>query len=312
MQSIFETVLPIFGLILCGYVVGRKRWMSEEAIKGLNTFVFYFAIPALLFRAMARGLGPFDFSIVGAYLSAVLVTFVLAFAVAWLIFGTSLAERTLFGMGAIFSNTVLLGIPLIFTALGDEGGLQLMLIIAFHAVLIFPVIMVFMELGRAGEGRHGQLAINTVKALAVNPIILALLGGLAYSATGLGLAAPVDRFLVLLGAAAAPCALFALGASLTGFTIAGDPKETLVMVAMKLAVLPAVTAVMVFYVFDLPPLAAVVAILTAAMPSGVNVFIMARQYDIYLARSASGVLISTAISVVTLSILLAVLKSAYL
>lgn len=312
MQSIFETVLPIFGLILCGYVVGRRRWMSEEAIKGLNTFVFYFAVPALLFRSMARGLGPFDFSTAGAYLTGVLITFVLAFGVSRLLFRTTFAERALFGMGAIFSNTVLLGIPLIFTALGEEGGLQLMLIITFHAVLIFPIVMVLIELGR-GRNQDGgqswsQMAANTAKALAVNPVILSLLGGIAYSATGLAIPGPLDRFTDLLGAAAAPCALFALGASLTEFSIAGDLKETLAMVVMKLLVHPAIMAVLAFYVFELSPLAAAVAILTAAIPSGVNVFIMARQYDIYLARSASGVLISTALSVVTLSILLAVLK----
>lgn len=313
MQSIFETVLPIFGLILCGYVVGRRGWMSEEAIKGLNTFVFYFAVPALLFRAMARGLGPIDFSIAGAYLTGVLFTFVLAFVVSWIWFRTTFAERALFGMGAIFSNTVLLGIPLIFTALGEEAGLQLMLIITFHAILIFPVIMVLIELGRSfGEGsRQGWsvLASNTTKSLAVNPVILALLGGIAFGASGFALPAPVDRFAGLLGGAAAPCALFALGASLTGFSIAGDLKETLAMVAMKLVVHPAIMAVLALYVFDLSPLAAAVAILTAAIPSGVNVFIMARHYDIYLARSASGVLISTAISVITLSVLLAVLKT---
>ncbi len=313
MQSILETVLPIFGLILCGYLVGRRGWMSEEAIKGLNTFVFYFAIPALLFRSMARGLGPIEFTIAGAYLSAVLVTFILAWGLALLLFRTGLAERTLFGMGSIFSNTVLLGIPLIFTALGEEGGLQLMLIITFHAILIFPVITVLIELGRSARGEGGvgwgTMMANAAKALAINPIILALLAGIAYGASDLALPAPADRFLVLLGGAAAPCALFALGASLTGFTIAGDLKETLAIVVMKLLVHPAIMAVMAFYVFELPPLAAVVAILTAAIPSGANVFIMARQYNIYLARSASAVLISTALSVVTLSILLAVLKA---
>ncbi|NIA70536.1 AEC family transporter [Pelagibius litoralis] len=309
MQSILETVLPIFGLILCGYLVGRKGWMSEEAIKGLNTFVFYFAIPALLFRAMARGPGLIEISIVGAYMSAIFVTFVVALGVSRLLFRTNLAERTLFGMGSTFSNTVLLGIPLIFTALGDEGGVQLMLIITFHSIVIFPVITVLIELGLgAGQGWR-SLAVNTVKALAVNPIILALVAGIAFGASGLTLPAPAERFTVLLGSAAAPCALFALGATLTGFTIAGDLRETLAIVVMKLFVHPAVMAVMAFYVFDLTPLAAVVAILTAAIPSGANVFIMARQYNIYLARSASAVLISTALSVVTLSILLAVLKA---
>jgi len=310
MQSILETVLPIFGLVLCGYVVGRKGWMSEEAIKGLNTFVFYFAIPALLFRAMARGVGPIEFAIVAAYFGAVLATFLLALLVARLLFRTGPAERALFGMGSVFSNTVLLAIPLIFTALGETAGLQLMLIITFHAVLIFPVVTVLIEVALgAGQGWRG-LAASTGKSLALNPIILALLAGIAYGQSGLPLPGAGERFLALLSGAAAPCALFALGASLTSFKISGDLKETLAIVAMKLVVHPAIMAVFAFYVVGLPPLAAAVAILTAACPSGANVFIMARQYDLYLGRSASAVLISTALSVVTLSLLLAILKPA--
>ncbi|MGF1594754.1 MAG: AEC family transporter [Kiloniellaceae bacterium] len=308
MHSILETVLPIFGLVLCGYVVGRRHWMSEEAIKGLNTFVFYFAIPALLFRAMARGLGAFDFAIVGAYFSAVLATFLLALLVARLLFRTGPAERALFGMGSVFSNTVLLAIPLIFTALGEEAGLQLMLIITFHAVLIFPVVTVMIELAQgAGQGWR-NLAVSSARSLAFNPIILALVAGIAYGQAGVPLPGAAERFLSLLGGAAAPCALFALGASLTSFKISGDLKETLAIVVVKLAVHPAIMAVFAFYVFELPPLAAAVAILTAACPSGANVFIMARQYDIYLGRSASAVLISTAVSVVTLTLLLASLR----
>lgn len=308
MQSILETVLPIFGLVLCGYVVGRKGWMSEEAIKGLNTFVFYFAIPALLFRAMAGGLGPIDLTIVGAYFAAVLATFLLALSVVRLLFRTGAAERALFGMGSIFSNTVLLAIPLIYTALGEDAGRRLMLIITFHAVSIFPVVTVLIELALgAGQGWRA-LAVNSAKSLALNPIILALVAGIAFGQSGLALPGAAERFLVLLGSAAAPCALFALGASLTAFKVSGDLKETLAIVAMKLLVHPAVMAVFALYVFDLPPLAAAVAILTAACPAGANVFIMARQYDLYLGRSASAVLISTALSVVTLSLLLAILK----
>jgi len=310
MQAILETVLPVFGLVLCGYVVGRKNWMSEEAIKGLSTFVFYFAIPALLFRAMARGAGPIEFTIVAAYFSAVLTTFLLALLVARLLFRTGPAERVLFGMGTVFSNTVLLAIPLVFTALGEEAGRQLMLIITFHAVLIFPVVTVLIEVALGAGQRWRRLALNTAKSLALNPIILAPLAGIAYGQSGLPLPGAGERFLALLGGAAAPCALFALGASLAVFKISGDLKETFGIVAMKLVVHPAAMAVFALYVFDLPPLAAAVAILTAACPSGANVFIMARQYDLYLGRSASAVLISTAVSVVTLSLLLAFLKPA--
>lgn len=308
MQSILETVLPIFGLVLCGFVVGRKGWMSEEAIKGLNTFVFYFAIPALLFRSMARGLGPMELGIVGTYFSAIGITFLIALPVARLVFRTGAAEQVLFGMGSVFSNTVLLGIPLIFAVLGDEGGLQLMLIITFHGVIMLPAFTVMMELSLGAGRGWRRLLPDTARSLAYNPIILALLGGIAYGQTGLALPGAAERFLALLGTAAAPCALFALGASLTRFELRGDLKETLGIVAMKLLVHPAVAALMAFQVFALPPLPAAVAILTAACPVGANVFIMSRQYDIYLGRSASAVLISTAASLVTLTLLLAILR----
>src|SRR3546814_11196153 len=95
--------------------------MSEEAIKGLNTFVFYFAIPALLFRAMAGGLGPIDLTIVGAYFAAVLVTFLMALGVVRLLFRTGPAERALFGLGSIFSHSVVMAIPLISRALGEAA-----------------------------------------------------------------------------------------------------------------------------------------------------------------------------------------------
>ena len=308
MQSILETVLPIFGLVLCGYVVGRRGWMSEEAIKGLNTFVFYFAIPALLFRSMARGLGPVDLGIVGTYFTAVGATFLLALPLARFVFRTGVEVRGLLVMGSIYANTVMLGIPLVFAVMGDAGGVQLMLIITFHGVTMLPVFTLLMELCRgAGQGWR-NLAVSTARALAINPIILALLSGIAFGQTGLVLPGAAERFLALLGAAAAPCALFALGASLTSFEVRGDLKETLAVVAMKLAVHPAATALFAFYVFDLPPLAAAVAILTAACPVGANVFIISRQYDIYLGRSASAVLISTAVSLVSLTFLLAILR----
>src|SRR3546814_17256489 len=124
-----------------------------------------------------------------------------------------------------------------------------------------------------------DLAGSNVRSLALNPSILALLAGIAYGQSGVALPVAAERFLALLGSAAAPCALFALGASLTAFKVSGDVKKTLAIVAMKLLVHPAIMAVFALYVFELPPLVAAVAILTAACPAGAHVFVMARQYD---------------------------------
>src|SRR3546814_9670138 len=129
-------------------------------------------------------------------------------------------------MGSVFSITVLRAIPLSFTALGEEAGRRLMLIITFHSVIIFPVVTVLIELG-LGAGRGWRtLAGSTVRSLALNPIILALLAGIAYGQSGVALPVAAERFLALLGDAAAPCALFALGASLTAFKISRSEEHT--------------------------------------------------------------------------------------
>ncbi len=309
MQTVFEIVLPLFALVLCGYLLGRGRWMGEAGIAGISSFVFYLAVPALLFRAMARGPEAFDLDIVLAYFSGLPVVFLAAVALSRLLFRRPAEEQVLMGMGAIFSNTVLLGIPLVFTAFGEAGGLKLMSVIAFHAVIILPAMTFLVELARGSRGGWRGSTLASLRALGGNPIILALVLGIAYGATGWPLPRALDRFTELLGGAAAPCALFALGASLTGFRLGGDLKEVAAVTSLKLVLHPLVGAVLAYWVFDLPPLSAAVAVVTAALPSGANVFILARHYNVYLARSASAVLISTAVSVVTLTILIAHLRA---
>ena len=309
MTTVFEIVLPLFAIVLCGYVMGWRGWISESGVQGISGFVFNLAIPALLFRSMARGIEAFDLDIVLAYFSAIPVVFVVALLLGRFVFRTRLEEQALMGMGAIFSNTVLLGIPLVFTAFGEAGGIKIMSIITFHAIVLFPLITVIIELGRGSRTGLRSMLASSLRALAVNPIILSLLAGIAYGATGWPLPGPVERFTDLLGSAAAPCALFALGASLTAFSIGGDLKEVLAVTLLKLVLHPLIMAMIAFWVFQLPPLSATVAILTAALPSGANVFILARQYNIYLARAASAVLITTGLSVVTLTLLVAYFRA---
>jgi hypothetical protein len=307
METAINTVVPVFALVLCGYLAGRSRFMSEEAIKGLTTFVFYIAIPALLFRTMAKSGPPsgFDFSIVVAYFSGIAVNFALAWAFSRKVFTASIEEAAIMGMGAIFSNTVLLGLPLIYGAFGDEGLVALTLIIAFHSPILMPLVSLVIELGRGSAASLRQKLKLIFFAIFKNPIIVALLAGELYGATGLALPVPVDRFAELLSGAAAPCALFALGASLVGYRLGGDLKQCVALVGFKLLIHPAITALLVFHVFDLQPVWAAVAVVTAALPAGVNVFIMAEHYNIYKARAASAILISTGLSLVTVSILLA-------
>lgn len=309
MSGTLTIVLPVFGLVLLGYLVGRTRLLSEEGIRGINTFVFYVAIPALLFRATSRLALPdaAEAGVVLAYFSACFIVFFTACLIGRFAFALPLEEQAIMGMGATYSNGVLLGIPVILAAMGEAALFPLMLILSVHALILFTLPTVTIELARGGGGHFARIAVQAGKSLLRNPVILALVAGLGYSATGLTLTPPLASLLDMLRGAAAPTALFIVGASLTRFRIAGDLRQSLTIVGLKLFVLPAVVWVMASEVFAVPPRAVVVATVLAAMPSGVNVFLLARQFDVSVARAAATVLVSTAISVITIAALIAIL-----
>ena len=312
MIATLSIVLPVFGLILLGYLVGRTRLLSADGIKGLTNFVFYVAMPALLFRSLATLERPagVDFSIVFAYFGACFIVFGGSMLIARLAFREDLEQQAMLGMSATFSNSVLLGIPLVLTAFGDSGLLPMMLIIGFHPIILIALPTIVIEIHRGRGGRWHQVIGATLVALVRNPIVVGMALGVAYGGLGLGLPGVIDAILELLGRAGPPTALFAVGAALTAYRIGGDLREVSVAMALKLVCLPAVVWVMTAYVFDIDPMWAAVATVIAATPTGVNVFLLAATYDIYIARSAAVVLLSTAIAWLSVAALLALLLPA--
>jgi predicted permease len=307
MEAAFDIVVPMFALMLCGYLAVYVRILGAEGIKGLSNFVFFFAIPALLFRGVAtsRGAEHDEIAIVYAYFLACLVVFAIAMAVGRWVFRLSLQEQAIMAFTATFSNTVLLGIPIIYTAFGERGLLPVTLITSFHSIVLLTLATTIIEIGDGHGGKFLHSLPKTLLALLRNPLLLAILAGFAMRLLGWHSPAVVDGFLALLTGAAAPCALFALGATLAGFHLGGAIKETLFLSVMKLVVHPLLVWFVVTEVFPLAPIQVAVAVILAALPAGQNGFILAQRYGIYVQRSAGAVLITTAISVVTVSLLVA-------
>lgn len=310
MEATLVIVLPVFGLIALGFGVGKTSLLSDDGIKGLTNFVFYVAIPALLFRTMGTLDYPegVDLTIMLGYYSAALTVYAIALATALLVFRLPLQEAAMFGMGSTFSNSVLLGIPLVFLAFEEQGVLPLMLIISVHPLILITVPTILIEVGRgaagAGETNWRAIGLAAVMSLLKNPVIVAMLAGVLYGLTGFGFHPIFERFVDFLGRAAAPCALFALGASLTRYRIAGDMPQVGVMAVYKLLLMPVLVWVATHYVFPIDPLWGAIATINAAMASGANVFVLAGRYDIFVARAASVVLISTALAVFSAAFLL--------
>lgn len=307
MQAVLDIVLPVFGLVLLGYLVARTPLLTAEGIKGITSFVFYVAIPVMLFRSVSslKMSDSVDPLLPVAYFAGVVLVYAGANALARGVFRLGGDDGAIFAMGATYSNLVLLGIPLIYLALGDEGLIGILLIAAAHALVLITLTTVLIELARGRGDTWRRSAVTAGGALLRNPVILGLAAGLIWGATGLDLPKSLDRLADMLKAAAPPAALFAVGASLARFRLVGDPAQSAAMIAIKTVVVPAVVWVSAAQVFALSPLNVAVATLAAAMPTGVNAFLIASAYGTYRERSATAVVVTTALAVVTVGLLIA-------
>jgi malonate transporter len=309
LQVILDTALPFFALIFCGYGAARFRLLSEASITGVNAFVFYFALPTFLFSLMATSPlseianAPF----VAAYLGAGLPVFAVAAVLGRLIFKVRPSEAALQGSAAVLGNTGYMGLPMVAAAFGDRAAIPLVLGLTLEVTVLIPLTIVLIEAQEGLGGGLSPLLRSVAEAMIHNPLMIAIFVGALVSATGSGLPTPIENFTELLGSAAGPCALFALGATLAGQRLSSGIGEVSYMTFFKLLVHPAAMWFTTTRLFDVNPLWATVATLGAALPVAANVFIVANQYDTYVERISSAILVSTAVSVVTVSALLTVL-----
>jgi malonate transporter len=306
MAVLLLIVFPVFGLLAFGYAATFTRVFDQAAGRALAAFVFYFAIPVMLFRNMALqdlpDQVPWGFLL--AYYGGAFLIFGLGMAAAAALFAMRLEEQGILGFGASYGNVVLLGTPLVLTSFGPESTLPFFLILSFHSALMFTAVTVVIELG-LGHGRSlRDLPKRVGLGLAKNPILMALLAGLLWHRLGLGLPAAIDAWARLVAGAAGPCALFSMGASLRAYRLRGALSPAALMVALKNVVHPLIVWLLASLVFTMPPLWAKVAIVTAALPVGVNSYLFAERYGCGQAESAAAILLSTALSVATIAILL--------
>ena len=308
MDAVLTIVAPVFVIILLGYGLGHTRLFGEKDARVLIGFVWYVAIPALLFRALApRELPSTDeLLIVVAYYLSLYLIYSLALLTARL-YGQSAEERPVFAFVVCFGNGGFLGIPLLGAAFGDEGVRMLLIILSFHTMTLLPISTILLERAKNQDASVTSLLSRTFHEVRENPIIISLFVGLSWSALGLPFPLWLDRVTALPAGAAAPVGLFAAGLSMTGVRVAGDLKHVFTMVGMKLIALPLLVFAVSKYGFGLPDLWVGTATITAALPSGMVAYSFATKHDVGTRRAASAVLISTGFAVLTLSVLLVLL-----
>jgi len=307
LSDIAIIVLPIFGLIGIGYVAGWTKHLGERAADGLSEYVFGIAIPVLIFKTLSEarlpeGGQPWGYWL--AYFTGAFAVFGLGFLAARRIFGRSHLEAVMQGFASGQANTVFVGVPVILNAFGEEGAVPLFLLIAIHLPVMTTAATILAEGAEAGVSRATLLRL--AKALARNPILIGIYAGgiaqlLGFQASGV-LAQVVD----MVAASSVPCALASMGLALRRYGFAGDLGASLVISALKLVVHPLLVLGLT-RVLPMPPVWAGVAVVFAAMPCGVNAYLLAGHYKAGVAAASSAVSLSTILSLFTITLWLYVL-----
>jgi len=300
MLAIFLKTLPFFAILGLGYFAARARFFSEQATAHLTKFVFYFALSAMIFRfaATLNLAGVFHAPSVLAYLTGTLAVYLLATIVA-LMRKTGLEQAAIEAQCAAIGNVGFLGIPMLVLLMGPAAVGPVMIVLATDLIVFGSLIVILISAKR--DGRMSLAVLGPVAlGLLKNPMVMAMAAGLIWSALALPLPAPALDFLTLLGAAATPGALFAIGASLAEKS--AERKSIAIWLSTaKLALHPLAVAFAATVLFEVPPFTAAVMIAAASMPTAGNVYILAQHYGIAPVRVSSTILISTVVSVLSLT-----------
>lgn len=309
MSATLLQTLPFFALIALGYGAGRVGAFPPDATAHLTRFVFYFALPALLFGFAAElSLGQlWSAPFVAAYLSGSFVVWALALGVAALR-RVPMAVAAMEAQCAVVGNVGFLGIPMLALLLGEAAVGPVVLVLAMDLIVFGSLIVIAVTAARGGRVSWALLG-QVGGGLARNPMIVSIALGLAWSGWGPPLPEPAARALALLGGAATPGALFAIGASLAALAAERFAVPGWLSVA-KLGLHPAAVAAFALLAFDVEPFAASVMIAAAALPVAGNVYILAAHYGVAPGRVSAAILISTVLSVATVSGVIALLGPA--
>lgn len=306
MATIAGVALPFFAVLLCGMLAARLRLLDDAGLMGLNAFVFWFALPALLFHKVAGT--PFarltDWTLYVGYEGTCLLLYGMVLAAVRWGARRSLQEAAICAFAASWGNVGYMGVPLLIAAYGEAAATPSLLAVVLDTLILQSLTILLLESGgAAGRGGLGVVA----RAVVRNPLILAVFAGTIVAWLGVGLPTPVTGFLGLLGPAAGAGALFALGATLRGGALTQDKALVAGITLTKLLLLPAL-AWLVLLVIPVPPDLVAPLVVTTALPTAASVFVIAQRYGVLERQVAAIVFVSHLAGILTLTVVLVLLQ----
>ena len=293
---------------MVGYVTTSVGWFDQVAIRGLTRFVFDFAVPMLLLRTISTATLPdvIPWDYLASYYLGTFIILLSGLGITRLLWQRTFSQQVINAFSSSFSNTVLLGIPIILLTFGDRAVLPLFIIIGTHGIIMVPLFTIMLEMGKSGRASVRTVIFRTSYGLFTNPLIIGLLSGLACNLFEITLWKPLDEMAKLLANSVTSCALFALGATLASFRKNIPWQEVPMIVILKTILHPVVVWGLATLVFRVKEAIWIqVLVLLAAQPTGVNPFLFASRYNVGQLVSSGSAFISTIVSIFTLSALLA-------
>ena len=290
---------PLFSLVFIGYVLMRFSGWPKAMSESLSQFVFSVALPAMLFRLMSdfSKLAPVDARLLIAFFGGCLIVFVIGRLIAWKVFALDGVSQSVFALGGIFSNNVLLGLPLAKVALGDAAVPSVALVLVFNALILWTLVTVSVE-----WAKHGNFSLHgfakTLRGVLTNPVVAGILGGTLFGLTGWPLPDALGQPLSMVGQAATPMALIALGMGLAEYGVRDGWKISVSICAVKLLIQPFVVWALA-RLLGLPPMETKVVVMLSSIAIGANVYLMSRQFKALEGPIASSLVLSTGLAALT-------------
>lgn len=308
MGALIDVILPVFIVVGFGYVAVWRGLFSEAGVAGLMKFTQGFAIPCLLFRAISSlDLSQsFDFALLGSFYAGAIAGFIAGLLGARYLFGRDWEDAIAIGFVALFSNTVLLGLPITERAFGTHSLTTNYAIIALHSPFCYFVGITAMEVVRNRGAKASALPGKVIKAMFRNALVIGIALGFVVNLSGFALPTVLNDAIDMMIRAALPAALFGLGGILYQYRPEGDMRTILFVLAISLVLHPAITFGLAKF-FELDTNVIRSAVLTGAMAPGVNAYLFADMYGKARRVAASSVLIGTGLTVLTAWAWLAIL-----
>ncbi|WP_306027440.1 AEC family transporter [Stappia sp. MMSF_3263] len=304
MENVISLALPFFGLIFLGVAAGKLKKIPASGLAWMQFFIIYIALPALFFRLLAKT--PIEeltnIGYVAATTFATYCAFAIAFCVGVLASRGNIPEATIQALAGSYSNIGYMGPGLTLAVLGPAAAVPTALVFCFDNILLFTLAPLMMAIGGTDNESPLTTAVTVLKRIFTHPFILATIAGVLAAAVGFQPPQPLETLLTFLSNAAAPCALFAMGVTVALQPLGRTPLELPVILAVKLVAHPLIVLVLLNWVGGFDPAWVATAVLMACLPPAANVFVIAQQYQVYIQRASSAILLGTIASTITVSV----------